>query len=321
MSILPLNEVQFGKETTFGTIVAPTVKLMGVEEFELQPIVEAHLFEDLRGSLQPGHDAQLVKQAGEASLSMSATYDDIAYLLDSLDIATPSGVGPYTRTYAAPAATLPTPRINTITYGQTDEVEALTSGYLKTLTISGESNAPIMVSADFIGHNVVGDTLAALSDRAVTHIMGQHGVIYIDPAGGTLGATAISNVWFSFEMVIETNRSLIHHLGALSPTRMDEARWSGELTLNLEIDATTDNYLVDILAASAIVEKQVRLKFSDTANRDLELDFAGVAMEAPPIFSEVDGVLAMELVLGAMYSDDMSNWFKATSINQVATLA
>ena len=65
-----LFEVQAGTEASdaWGTEVASTVKLMGVEELTISPIITAEQVDELRGTLQPGYRSHIRAAHGEATV-------------------------------------------------------------------------------------------------------------------------------------------------------------------------------------------------------------------------------------------------------------
>ena len=324
MSELDLHQLQIGTEVTWGTPVAPTVKLMAMESYSHTPHVESKLIPERRASLQPGYLAHLSKVSGECDIEGACTYDDFPYFLDGLfGQATPGGAGPYTRAYAIPVATKPVPRKMTLAYGEAvDGVYGLTGGVMKQLTITGEVGEPLKYSAKLVGEQVEVDTLAALSDRTVTPILAQHNFLYIDTWAGTIGTTLISAAHITFELSISTPRDVMFYMGSLRPLSYKEfAKWEDvKLKLTLEFNATVKAYLDEILLASVLHQRQIRLKFSDTANRDLQFDFAGFTPEAPEVWTDEEGIATLELEYQGQYHNTLANSLKVDSINQVAVL-
>lgn len=316
-----LLEYQIGKELTWGTAVVPTAKLMGIEEFQLVPVNEAVVHGEQRGALAPGYETNLTVISGRANGRGLLLYEDLPYWLDSLcGEATPSGVGPYTYAYAAPSATVPSPRILTLVKGDAGDVYGLEGGLVNQLVISGRTGEALKWSGDLIGENVLTDVLMALSDRTVNVAMADHVALYIDAWGGTMGATAITTAFFDFALTLNANRAVYHGLGALTPKGYREAKWAGQLSLKLELDATSKAFLDAIIGGSAVFQKQVRIKASSGASLDAEFDFAGTSIDAPEVFTDEDGVTSLEVVLDGTYNSALGNWFKAEVINGVATL-
>jgi len=324
MSEKQLLEIQVGKETTWGTPVTPTAKLMGVvEPAKLTAGVKTLNLPEQRGSHAIHYNSVLSEVRGSGSLpNMYVTYEDVCYLLDCLfGQATPSGVGPYVYDYAAPLTSNPSPRILTLMSGGPDGVYQLAGGLINQLVISGESGQPLKMSADFIGQDVATGTLAGLSDRTVNIAMGDHVVLYIDAFGGTIGTTAISTIFYSFELAIKNERSTKLGLGALTPSGYREHGWSGTLKMTLEFDATSKAYLDAIVGASAVFQKLVRIKSTLDANHVLQLDFAGTMLDSPEIFTDKDGTITVDINLEDTYESTFANWCKAQVTNQVSALA
>lgn len=314
-------ELQAGKETTWGTPVNPTAKLMGITDVVIKPIIESELVEEMRGTLAPGYSANVLRVAGEASVDGVVTYEDVPYYLDGLcGTATPTGANPYTYAYTAPLGTAPTVRQFTLAYGDGSSDYSLTSGIVKSFSVSGEKNGTVEFSAEFIGEQVEADTLATLSDRSVGVVMGNDITLYIDAAAGTIGTTQITATGFAFELEVETNRELVHYLGSVLPATYREGKWEGTLKLTLEFNATSKAYLDAMLGGSSVFQKLVRIK-ATSGTKVVQFDFAGFAESAPELWTDEDGVITLEVELkGKVDSGTFANWFKASVTNAVASL-
>lgn len=318
---IDIRSVQVGHESAWGTAVAQTAKLMGVEEATITPLVTAEVHPELRADYQPGHEANLLSNGAEATLTTLASYEDVPYYLDSLaGQATPSGGGPYTYAYSAPTTSSWTRRDMTVALAASSQIYSMTGGIVKALTFSGEKNAPLRIESEWIGQAVTTDTTDSLSDRDVTYAIGDHAALYIDTAGGTIGSTQITDAFFNFELNIDSNVELVHSLGALTASGYREARWSGELSLVLELTGDTDDYLVAQLGTSAFVERQIRIEYTSGTNV-LQLNYAGVLTETPEIFTDEDGTISIEYVWMPKYNSQLSNWFTASIDNGVSSLA
>ena len=110
--------VQAGTQSAFKTGVTPTIQLRGIEELALRSKNEVVMLEDMTLGLAGPSQAVVAGIGGEGSVKAWCSYEHLAYWLDNLlGQATPSGGGPYTRAYAAPGASAPTPRILSLVKG------------------------------------------------------------------------------------------------------------------------------------------------------------------------------------------------------------
>lgn len=315
-----LLQVQAGKETTWGTEVAPTAKLMAVESCQIQPIVTSAVHHDVRASLAPGHLKSFMEIGGQASLGGKLTYEDMGYLFDSLaSEATPGGVNPYTRDWTGGGGAATTPRKLTLAYGDSNDCRSLLGGLVNELTIAAQSGQPWTYQASLIGKEVVDDALAALSDRTVELVMGDNTALYIDAAGGTIGATAIANTWFSFEWKVSANRNVVRH-NKLKPTTWVDKFGAGSLKLTVEVNATTLAYLDSIITASATLEHQIRIT-ATSGTKIARLDMAAIIAAAPAVYQTQQGAVAVDLNYIPIYNTALANWWKAHNQNAVAVLA
>jgi hypothetical protein len=312
-----LLQIQEGKETTRGTPVTPTVKRMGIETFEITPIVESIAHKSQRASLAPAYEADLAKVECEVQEEGDLSAEEAPYLLDALfSVATPSGTGPYTRDYSAPLGSESSPRIKTVVKGQGSNTYKASGLLMDEFTLTFAKNEALKYSAHYVGHSASGGTLEALSDRAVNYFMAQHIALYIDAWGGTIGSTQFTDAWFSGELNVNTNRQNHFGIGALTPKGAAERAWEATLSLTLEFATASKAYFDDIIAASSVLQKQIRIKATRGTNI-LQFDFAGFTPEAPVAFTDEDGIVTVELEFSGQYHSTLANFLKAQSVNGV----
>ena len=319
-----LAQWQVAKETTWGTAVVATAKLMGVQEKSyLQAANRSDIYPDVRASLAPAYLAGLEQTAGAGELEMIVTYEDAPYIFDNaFGEATPTGAGPYVRAYGAPVATAVTPRILTFYHGNTQTgggIYKLAGGLLNSLKLKGATGKPTMLTGDLIGKSVATGAFAALSDRTVEVVMGQPWLIYMDAWGGTMGATQVATTALAFELDVKLNRVLQWSMDSLAPDTWEQNPWEGSLKLTLRMNATTKTEVDAIVAQTSVYQKQVRLK-ATSGTKVFQVDFAGTMKEPPKTYDDEDGVLTVELEMDGTYNTGLANWLAASVTNSVASL-
>lgn len=340
MSVLDLDIVQLGTEETWGCDAAPTIKLMGIETCTITPVMTSIMVGEKRGSLAPGFAHIRTIEEGSASLAGLLTYQDADYLFQALfGVATPTtdGNGTITRAYDAPLTNYDTdlaaPASYTVVsagpssdFGASD-VYSLLGATLNTLQISGGTGAPLRFTAGFIGKQVSEDSLSSdAADRTVEFVMGDHVAIFLSAGSDTIGASddELANEAFSFTLDVNTGRSLVRHLGSLTPDKFKEGvKWDGTLALSMEFDSSTNAVLNDILTTHVGQEKAVRIKASTGTGataRHIQLDFCGVVLAAPAIWTYADGLRTVDLQLSGVYNATVGNWLMAETLSDVATL-
>ena len=322
------NVLQSAWQTAFGTPKTPaTVKLQNVSSFRLRPEFQTRALEQLRGTLAPTHQTTLDNYAGSATFEVSdETFEDVNYWLEALfGTASPTGAGPYVRAYAAPTTAAITPHFMTLQWGQANGVFQLQDASVASLTLSGADNTGVQVGGSIVAGKVIPGTLASLLDRtAVTRMSGCMASVAIETWTGS-AFTPLASSAFSWELSINSNREYRGYLGDCTPTAYHDQKWNGQLRLSLELNATTDDYLIAMLgASSAILEKQVRIKYStgsEASLRSMTITFAGHSMQAPELFPDRNGVLTYDLVLDGVYNPTLANWLKIETKSATQTLA
>ena len=318
------NVLQRAAQTSFATAVATaTAKLQAVSSFALTPDLQTRALDQLRGTLAPTHSTALDFYMSNATFEVSdETFEDVNYWLDSLfSAATPSGSNPYTRAYSAPLTSEATPTFMTLQWGQTNEVWQMQDASVTTLTLSGSNNSGVQVSGSLIGGKVVEGSLQSLSDRSGTLMTGSMAALAIDAWAGYVGTTAITSSAFSWELTINANRQYRAYLGGSTPAAWNDQKWNGQLRLSLELNNTTDDYLIAMLAATNdILERQVEISYTNGSTGLLQIQFAGHSMSAPQLFQDRNGVMTYDLVLDGVYNSVMSNWLKIDTTSQINAL-
>ena len=311
-----LNVLQLGWQSTFGTAQGTaTKKLSRVSSFSLKPELETRALDQLRGTLVT-HQTALDHYASSATFeSADTTFEEINYFLEMLfgtDASVTGTAAPYVRDYAAPTTAQPTPHFATLQFGQTDEVWQMQDATVTSLTLSGAANSGVSVGASLMGGKVIAGALQSLADVTTgTRMTGCMASVAIETwAGNTF--TPLASSAFSWELSVNANREYHNFLGECTPTASYDNKWSGQLKLSLELNTSTDDYLIAMLAAAnTILEKQVRIIYtvgSSTTLRSMTLTFAGHTMQAPELFQDKNGLMTYDLVLDGVYNPTLTNW-------------
>ena len=316
------NVLQRGKQTAFATANATaTAKLQNVSSFALNPDLQTRALDQLRGTLAPTHQTTLDHYASSANFEVAdESFEDVNYWLDSLfSAATPGGgVGAYTRAYAAPTTASVAPTFMTLQWGQTDEVWQMQDASVASLVLSGSNNTGIQVGGSLIGGKVLAGTLASLNDRTTTRMSGCSAAVAVDLWGGTMGGTALASSAFAWELSINSNRQYRSYLGECTPSAWNDQKWNGQLRLSVELNATTDDQLIAMFAATnAILERQVEIEYT-SGSLVFQIQFAGHTMQAPELFQDKNGLMTYDLVLDGVYNPTAANWLTITTKSAIA---
>jgi hypothetical protein len=193
------------------------------------------------------------------------------------------------------------------------------------LTLSGAANSGVSVGASLMGGKVVEGALAVLSDSTTgTRLSGcMASVKLADWSSSTF--TALASSAFSWELSVNANRVYDNFLGECTPSKSYDGKWTGQLKLSVELNNTSDDLLVAMLASSAstILEKRVQIIYttgSAGSLRSMTIDFAGHSMQAPELFQDKNGLMTYDLVLDGVYNPTASNWLSIETKSALQTL-
>lgn len=323
-------EIQQGKESTWGTQVTKTVRVRGINEFTVKPGKGTERIPEKRGSAASSYLARTTEYKPEASEKGVMLYQDIVYAFESLfGAANLSGAGPYLRTYAAPLQSFPTLISYSRAHGEPGTDAAFLYGAVATkMTIKAETVGRVEYTVDWIaktadagfitGTMVTRNTIPEVAVAAVP-ATGADGTLYMDSWGGTIGTTALACTWYSYELTIDTGRSLDTMGGSLAPCAVIQPQWKGSLKLDLQVNSST--FAVEVASTDySVVNRQFRMKFLNGTDI-VQLDFAGVAEKQADLWKVRNGVATMEATFEDMYNASLGNWLKVSVTNGVSGAA
>lgn len=332
-----LDIVQLGTEDAWGCDAAPTVRLMGIDQYSITPIRSSQLVGDMRGSLAPGFQHVRTIEEGSASLGGLVCFEDIPYWFDALFGKATSATdanGTFTRSYSAPLVEFDSDLADASTFNiicgsvsgdSASDVASIVGATLSTFSIEMATAAPIRFSAQFMGKQVGDDALdASKADRTVEFAMGDDVSLWIDVDSDAVGTTAIDATAFRASLSVNPNRSLVRHLGSLTPDKYRDSKWSGTLNLSLELTSAVSSLLHEIIDGNVAEERVIRLKAaigSGATARHIQIDFSGALLAAPNVFEYSDGLKVVNLVFTGVYNSTMGNWLNVAVLNDVETLA
>ena len=307
---------KFVAETT------PTVLLRGVEEMSMRATPNVETLNDMSVGLAGSATAVVRGVAAGGGVQGWSSYEHLPYWLDNLlGLATPTGVGPYVRAYAAPTNTAPNCRILSLVKGDSNVGAYQMVGALLTrFKLRMEPEADLRFDGDLIGNKLVSDALEALAVPAVNPITAAHvASIRWDTFAGTMGATTLTNCTLRFmEIELRPDRKSRACVGTLTRDRYVEGPWTGTLKVGLEFNAAT-KIDVDAVIGGSLTQKQFEVNFAD-GPRAAKFQFAGTVNEDVEIFSDDDGVVTADFSMERTYHPVFGNWFKASITNGVDDL-
>lgn len=312
------------KEAAWGTPLAATAKWMGVEPYPtVTPKRAAEVFDEARGSLQPGFLSAILQKGGEFKINGLCTYEDIIFLGHGFfGIVVPAGGPPnYTYTYTGAGTAQPTLQTYTIEFSQSGSYVQAQGCIINKLSLKGEASAPWKYEASGFCKDVdtaVAGSPAALSDRAVEVALMPTTQFWMDPTGAAIGTTAYDGTLTDFSLEMENSVNPVYTAGALTPTHwVSGDKWKATLNIGLLWTANVRTAMnTNVLAGKNML---VRLK-STSGAKVLQADFAGVIGEDPEYFPDKNGAQMVNLKLTGVYDSGASLSTSMVATNTVAAV-
>lgn len=329
VGVYPLRRFQLGPESTAGTAVAATFKMVG--EAVYKPMREREYEEFPRGVRAPvTGGGYLIKQGTEVDFEGNLTYEEILIPLLSglVNVASPSGTGPYTWAFTPTLTAAQVIKSYTAEYtigdGSSLHYER-ESAYMvtKELEIELKANEIATMKLTMAGRaeqtSTVTGSLSPITGR--TPVPSNLFKVFIDDAGSGIGGTQISGLVrvaklkFTFgneeDYTLEGRSDL--DLTGIQPQML-------KATLDLTCEHTAD-------AATELGKwrtgalRFIRLKADNgaasTANRQIQFDTC-IKYTDTPDFSQDDGVEIVTLK-GELEYD--SSWAAAAKVQVINGLS
>lgn len=327
--------ITVGTESTWGTGVTATAKLMSVTEAPtVNPGRTSVKIPSIRGGLAKSSYISAVATEVPPAFTLKhfLTYQDTPYLLEPLTgTISPTGSNPYVRAGNAPTTAIASPRRQTIYVSNLDGTDGFFYKYLgcigKKITITAKTGEVVMADMEYLSKQVApaDATTAAtgsLSDRTVDPIMADHLLLYMDAIGGTVGTTNISPPGYEMTMTVESNRSLDKQMGSVYANNWVEGQnWTGTLALKLIWSASSKAYVDAMFGSTTVFQKLFRMKFTTGSSAIQQFDFGGEQLQSASINEGANETVVVSLNLSQTTSSTLGNWFKHSNTNAVATLA
>lgn len=311
-----LRVLDIGKETTWGTPVTPTRRVIGVRDASASAVITTSTVVAV-GNLSPAQLGFLGGLTYEGSIDGSMTYEELFWLRGIFGDVTPQGTGPYTWTYAAPLTSFPSSYFYTLQLGTTGACYKFAGGILNSLRVSIEAGREWQCSSGFLAASATSATPTSLTEGEANVVLASDTAVYIDPWGGTMGSTEVSATLISATLDLRTGRHLKQFVGDYAPGGHGDGRWEGSLALQLEFNSTAKAY-VDDLVGGTLVQKQVELRATSGSN-SLKLQFCGTLSERVALWEDRDGNMVTTLTFNGTYHPDFGNWLKFVVTNSVAS--
>lgn len=205
-----LRFIQLAKETTAGTTNGTATALWrGLGTIEDKRVV-SFPDEDI-GYLAKSDRTYIAKfEGGIVFDPVPATFDQIGYLfaagIQNITTGTADGAGTdKIYDYVMPTTQQQLPKTFTIQGGDDNQAEQMEYSFVDTITLTGNAGEALMMGATWVGREVTNATkTAGIALPTVEDILFSKGSLYIDNAGGTIGATQVTQTLISMSLSIKT---------------------------------------------------------------------------------------------------------------------
>jgi len=207
--IKALRKLQFGRETTSGTIAAPTFiwRGMGMIEDTREvkfPNEDVGLLGGTTRSYTPQHSGKLLVE------SVPATFEQFPHLLEmgiktatgTVDGTTGSG---YIYAYTFPTTAPNAIKTYTVEGGDNQEAEVMEYCHVTDFTLTGDERQAWTMGANITGRQVALQAFTgSVSIPDVEEMLFQKTKLYIDAIGGSWGGTLKSNTLLAAQLSVKT---------------------------------------------------------------------------------------------------------------------
>lgn len=314
-----LNQMQLGKESVWGTAVAATRKL-GIQEGTFKPNIQNDPVQEM-GTLAPAVDVDVTyKDGGEIEVKGILNIEDFQYYQDGmLAPATPSGAGPYARSWVSAHRVAYAPNSYTIEFGQVGGYYKAVGCLVSKLEITGKVKEWLMVTVTFIAKEVsVLVSFAALADPIYTRVRGADCNLYIDAV--TPKTTLITGTMIEMKVSFTTNVHNKPYMGQLGPAGFGIDGWEADGEVKVEFTSAMKAQVDAIIGATDAVKRFVAFAMArGSQTQDLVLSAAWDGSEQT-MWEDENGNQAIVLKMLPFHSPTLGGWFTAASSTNIASI-
>lgn len=318
-----LQQVQLGKETTFGTAVAQTIEVAGVRSFQITPTGEGTTLRHLGNYAAMGETINGV--SGSATLEQDFNYQHAGLVFDSsLATATPTGSDPYVRAYTARTTTNPTRSFYTFGKGDANDMYSMAGAICAGWTLSAENASAVTLSSEWVASMVNTDTLDSVAPITAQFASSAQVTLKMAAVGGSL--TAVDCDVNKAVVVYNDGTMIGHGLGAYAGCKYWPAS-EPTCTINLQIEA--DNSAIQAVvggllgASPASPKRDIELTITDGTSDNICVVgvCAYLPVDAQPeYYADADGRATFDVTLNAQY-DANSNFTSFLDVELTNTIA
>lgn len=288
-----LEELQWARESTPGTDLAATSKVL-CNFLRFTPQSEFYRPPVVRGLIQRNRGFETaVKRWTRWAAEGPANYEQLQNWLSGavVDVASPTGVGPYVWTHTRNPAAIPTLATYTLERRETDGSTPIDHVWhyamVEKLKLSFVDGGPLMFSAEGFARRLqTGETRTASLALPTPEIPpAPLSRVWVDSTWANLGTTQVSSQVLRADVEFNTgaypiwtsdNRSDLDF--TLHGINQDQVFMTAKLVLLLGAQYATER-----AAAEAGTLRAVRVQFDGTSSRQLQIDFLG-KYDLPELF-------------------------------------
>ena len=325
-SVVSLEKLQLGIETTAGTLVAADVVLPVETGGQFEPAIERVHLDEAQGVRAMVRHLD-VSKGSRLTYRHSLDFSNILYPLNcGLKQTTPTGVGPYVWTVnpdptvveALDSATFEI----SYTDGSTRHLQReFGFGTCESFTISIDANQPAQLEATWFGRKSQTSTFtAAQSPLTVTKIPSNLFTVAIDPNWAAMGSTLKSTMVRTATVTVNTGRAPDYTLDGRTDLDMTQIQSgediTGTVSLSCEYDAAGDTEYDNWEAGESAIRFIELRAASGTSVLEIQMAvrLTGVS------FSEADGLRMIDITGELVYDETSTEVINFVVTNGVAAI-
>jgi len=301
MGVKTLRKLQFGTESTKGTLVAATTVWGGTGTIE--DMIDVKLADEDVGLMMGRTRTYVASKGAKLTTEAEATFEQLPVIFDSgvkTVAGSQDGAGTdYIYTYALPTTAANVIKARTWEGGDDAGAEVMEYGFVTDFKLTGKFNEAIKMSAEWAGRQVAVQAFtAAIAVPTLSVIPFNTGILYIDPTTTFPATTAKSNTLLSMEFGGKTGFVPFPAAsGNLYFGAEKQVAPEFELKIVFEHDATS---VAEKVAWRAQTPRAIRLKWTGAA-----VGTGGTTYSVKTFIIDVTGVWTKFDKIGEENGDDI----------------
>ena len=306
-----LNVLYLGEQTAFGSPVTPNVYIVGVTDHKARHETNVHRPEEY-GLTGPTDLVQMIRDSVQITATIEPVYDQLQYFYDMLfGKASPSGTGPYERTWVAPVTSTVDPMFTTVGRGQSGFFYTYPDVAVKTMDMKFSLDNGISMDLTMLATSESPGTFTAIArPTGQVPLPVLNTQIYLDLPTSSPGTTLLPATIREFTVHTDNGLHYKHFPGSVAAQGWGTGRWEVYIDATLEMTPNVVNLYNDVITSPPdIPERWVKIAIPHGSDYEYAITLFATVEQNGDSWDDADGNVVWNVRFNGAFAPS-GNWYE-----------